>query len=255
MDRRTPNKFKFVQSGRRNGSLATNLVANGGRATVEGGARAMAERVDVFCDMLCDRHVKPNRFPFPSVLKACARASKGKQVHGLILRFGFDGDECVTSHLVRMELDKMRQDRSVLWIMMFDGHVRLGHLKNAKNLFDEMPHRSEVSWNVMISGYSQNGHFMEAKWVSVWLRRQWSWLFITGNEDASTMLDKMYQSHKGCGESSRHEASTSLFRQNGELRSDGGDCGRMSNWTISSLIVNTLSAFSSKKDKRSSLGD
>ena len=108
--------------------------------------------------MLCDGHVKPNRFPFPSVLKACARASKGEQVHGLIVKFGFDGDEFVISHLVQMELDKMRQDSSVvLWIMMFDGHVRLGHLKNAKNLFDEMPQRSEVSWNVMISGYSQMG--------------------------------------------------------------------------------------------------
>lgn len=43
MDRRTPNKFKFVQSGRQNGRLAANMVANGCRATVEGGARAMAK--------------------------------------------------------------------------------------------------------------------------------------------------------------------------------------------------------------------
>lgn len=73
----------------------------------------------LFRGMLCDGRVKPNRFTFPSVLKACARASRlreGKQVHGLIVKFGFDGDEFVISHLVQMELDKMRQDSSSCFV-------------------------------------------------------------------------------------------------------------------------------------------
>lgn len=152
-----------------------------------------SEALLLFRGMLCDGRVKPNRFTFPSVLKACARTSRlreGKQVHGMILKFGFDGDEFVISNLVRMyvmcalmedayslfsknavnsdgpcqmAVDKRREEGNVvLWNIMIDGHVRLGDLKNAKYLFDEMPQRSVVSWNVMISGYAQNGHFMEA---------------------------------------------------------------------------------------------
>ncbi|KAG7014490.1 Pentatricopeptide repeat-containing protein, partial [Cucurbita argyrosperma subsp. argyrosperma] len=152
-----------------------------------------SEALMLFRGMLCDGRVKPNRFTFPSVLKACARASRlreGKQVHGLIVKFGFDGDEFVISNLVRMyvmcaimedayslfcksvvdfdgscqmEVDKRRQDGNVvLWNIMIDGHVRLGDFRSARNLFDEMPQRSVVSWNVMISGYAQNGHFIEA---------------------------------------------------------------------------------------------
>uniref|UniRef100_A0A9I9DMV1 DYW domain-containing protein n=1 Tax=Cucumis melo TaxID=3656 RepID=A0A9I9DMV1_CUCME len=152
-----------------------------------------SEALMLFSAMLCDGRVKPNRFTFPSVLKACARASRlreGKQIHGLIVKFGFHEDEFIISSLVRMyvmcaviedayslfsknvvdfdgscqmELDKRKQDGNVvLWNIMIDGQVRLGDIKSAKNLFDEMPQRSVVSWNVMISGYAQNGHFIEA---------------------------------------------------------------------------------------------
>lgn len=62
--------------------------------------------------------MKPNRFTFPFVLKVCARASRlseGKQVHGLIVKFGFDGDEFVISNLVRMYvMCALMEDTSVL---------------------------------------------------------------------------------------------------------------------------------------------
>ncbi|XP_071729885.1 pentatricopeptide repeat-containing protein At5g48910 [Rutidosis leptorrhynchoides] len=126
--------------------------------------------------------VQPNKFTFPSVLKACAktgRIEEGKQMHCVLLKLGLDNDEFVLSNLVRMYAmcgamddaymlfdmnNEMESDTSqvVLWNVMVDGYLRLGEVENARTLFDEMPQRSVVSWNSMISGYAQNGCFVEA---------------------------------------------------------------------------------------------
>ncbi|XP_057414815.1 pentatricopeptide repeat-containing protein At5g48910 [Lotus japonicus] len=147
----------------------------------------------LFSRMLYDGMAEPNRFTFPSVLKACsvaARLEEGKQVHGLVVKFGLDDDEFVVSNLLRMYVlcgsvedahvlfsrnvggvddmsrvvtDKRRQEANVvLCNVMVDGYVRVGNLKAARELFHRMQQRSVVSWNVMISGYAQNGFFMEA---------------------------------------------------------------------------------------------
>ncbi|KAJ4826724.1 Pentatricopeptide repeat-containing protein [Turnera subulata] len=151
------------------------------------------EALLLFCQMCGDGSVGPNRFTFPSVLKACAklgRVEEGKQVHGYVVKLGFDGDEFVVSNLVRMYAmsgamedanvlfwkhifgdgktsklarDKRRQEGDVvLWNVMMDGYVGLGDVRASRELFDEMPQRSVVSWNGMISGYAQNGYFKEA---------------------------------------------------------------------------------------------
>lgn len=135
----------------------------------------------------------PNQFTFPSVLKACARTGNvemGKQIHGLVLKYGLDNDVFILSNLVRMYVmcgamedadflfcrkvmgygnmyravkDKRREEGNVvLWNVMVDGYVRIGDFRAARELFDKMPQRSVVSWNVMISGYAQNGLFKEA---------------------------------------------------------------------------------------------
>ncbi|KAJ0752668.1 putative tetratricopeptide-like helical domain superfamily, DYW domain-containing protein [Helianthus annuus] len=125
--------------------------------------------------------VKPNKYTFPSVLKACAKLGclkQGKQVHGLLLKYGLDNDGFVLSNLVRMyvmcgafndavvafDLSKMSDvmGEVVLWNVMVDGYVRVGDVGNARKMFDEMPQRSVVSWNSMISGYAQHGLFVEA---------------------------------------------------------------------------------------------
>ncbi|KAE8699539.1 Pentatricopeptide repeat-containing protein [Hibiscus syriacus] len=151
------------------------------------------EALLLFAEMLTDGTVLPNKFTFPSVLKACARTGRvleGEQVHGLAVKFGFEKDEFVASNLVRMYImcgamekaqfllnkmmaefengaklmkDKRRiEGNIVLWNVMIDGYVRVGDLDAARELFDEMPQRSVISWNVMISGYAQNGYFIEA---------------------------------------------------------------------------------------------
>ncbi|XP_022727809.1 pentatricopeptide repeat-containing protein At5g48910 [Durio zibethinus] len=151
------------------------------------------EALFVFAEMVSDGTVLPNRFTLPSVLKACARTGtllEGEQVHGLAVKFGFEKDEFVASNLVRMYVmcgamekahfllnkmmvefenggnlvkDKRRVEGNiVLWNVIIDGHVRVGDLRAARELFDKMTQRSVISWNVMISGYAQNGYFKEA---------------------------------------------------------------------------------------------
>ncbi|KAL4580831.1 hypothetical protein LXL04_017035 [Taraxacum kok-saghyz] len=128
-----------------------------------------------------DEFVQPNKFTFPSVLKACAktgRLSEGKQAHCLVIKLGLENDGFVLSNLVRMYVmcgtmndahllfysykTNSSINEAVLWNVMVDGYIRVGELESARNLFDKMPQRTVVSWNSMISGYSQNGFFMEA---------------------------------------------------------------------------------------------
>ncbi|OMP09048.1 hypothetical protein COLO4_05854 [Corchorus olitorius] len=143
--------------------------------------------------MLSSGIVLPNKFTFPSVLKACATTGQlleGEQVHGLAVKFGFEKDEFVASNLVRMyvmcgamekahfllgkmmlefenggklALDKRRiEGNIVLCNVMIDGYVRVGDLRSARELFEKMSQRSVISWNVMISGYAQNEYFKES---------------------------------------------------------------------------------------------
>lgn len=148
------------------------------------------EALATFILMLSDEFVSPNRFTFPSVLKASARIGEvrlGKQVHGMVVKLGLEGDEFVVSNLLRMYIngglvsdsnllfnrmmnrddeedlnERRREGNVVLWNVMIDGHVRLGDLRTARQLFDKMPQRSVVSWNGMIAGYAQHGWLKEA---------------------------------------------------------------------------------------------
>ncbi|WCJ28745.1 Pentatricopeptide repeat (PPR) superfamily protein [Euphorbia peplus] len=137
------------------------------------------EALLLFNQMCVDGVVEPNRFTFPSVLKACAKTGKveeGKQIHGFVIKLGLDCDDFVLSNLVRMyvmrgiieDADKLFRNHGygsnnvVLWNVMIDGYVRLGDIISCRQLFDKMPQRSVVSWNAMISGYAQNGYFKEA---------------------------------------------------------------------------------------------
>uniref|UniRef100_A0A1D1YC47 Pentatricopeptide repeat-containing protein At5g48910 n=1 Tax=Anthurium amnicola TaxID=1678845 RepID=A0A1D1YC47_9ARAE len=161
------------------------------RAFSESGDRAL-EGVLLYGRMLRedDPTVKPNKYTFPPVLKACAQAGaveEARQVHGQTIKLGWDSDGFVASNLVRVyavcgcmedarrlfhkcSLPQRSEASVVLQNAMIDGYMRLGVVEDARRTFDGMPQRSVISWNAMVAGYAQNGAFKRA--VDVFHRMQ-----------------------------------------------------------------------------------
>lgn len=67
---------------------------------------------------------------------------EGEQVHGLILKSGFEPNEFVDNTLIHM-------------------YANCGQIGVARQVFDGMPERGIVAWNSMLSGYTKNGHWDE----------------------------------------------------------------------------------------------
>ncbi|XP_059063834.1 pentatricopeptide repeat-containing protein At2g13600 [Cryptomeria japonica] len=89
---------------------------------------------------------KPDTVVLASVLPACAHLAalkRGKEIHGHIIRIGFDSDIFAGSALIDM-------------------YAKCGCLQNAQQVFDKMPARNVVSWNAMIVGYAMHGNGVES---------------------------------------------------------------------------------------------
>ncbi|CAN6471719.1 unnamed protein product [Victoria cruziana] len=97
-------------------------------------------------DRMQEEGFAPNKYVFPSVLRACANLSDletGKRIHDVIRDSGIDTDVFVDSSLVDM-------------------YAKCGSLQSARRVFDMMSERDLVCWNTMVSSYSQCGMVEEA---------------------------------------------------------------------------------------------
>ncbi|KAF8397444.1 hypothetical protein HHK36_016361 [Tetracentron sinense] len=98
------------------------------------------EALDLFSEMLREG-LSPNQFVVPSILRACANLSDGRngeKIHGVILRSLLGSDAFVDSALTDM-------------------YSKCGRVEKARQLFDKMVDRDLVVWNSMVSGYAQQG--------------------------------------------------------------------------------------------------
>ncbi|KAG9456703.1 hypothetical protein H6P81_001211 [Aristolochia fimbriata] len=87
-----------------------------------------------------------NKFTFSSILKACVGlldVNKGKELHCIITRMGFECETMVVNALIDM-------------------YCKCGNLSSARRLFDRMLIRDVASWTCMICGYSQGGQLEES---------------------------------------------------------------------------------------------
>ncbi|KAL5988538.1 hypothetical protein ACLOJK_036303 [Asimina triloba] len=90
--------------------------------------------------------IRPRHVTFSSIMPACAHLTTlhlGKQLHGYILRSGFDDNVFVASSLVDM-------------------YAKCGHIRTARWIFDEMGLPDMVSWTAMIMGYALHGRAQDA---------------------------------------------------------------------------------------------
>ncbi|GAV85582.1 PPR domain-containing protein/PPR_2 domain-containing protein/PPR_3 domain-containing protein/DYW_deaminase domain-containing protein [Cephalotus follicularis] len=112
--------------------------------------------IECFRDMR-EEGVEPNQYTFPSILTACAAVSAadfGAQVHGCIVRSGFNANTYVQCALVDMYakcrdletawtvLENMEVDDVVSWNSMIVACVRQGLEKEALTLFKQMHARN-----------------------------------------------------------------------------------------------------------------
>ncbi|KDP24314.1 hypothetical protein JCGZ_25610 [Jatropha curcas] len=82
---------------------------------------------------------------FAVILKVCAVLEEilvGIQVHGLILRMGFDNDVVTGSSLLDM-------------------YAKCKRLDDSLQVFSEIPEKNSVSWSAMIAGCVQNSQYVE----------------------------------------------------------------------------------------------
>ncbi|KAG0477541.1 hypothetical protein HPP92_012260 [Vanilla planifolia] len=90
--------------------------------------------------------LRPMAVTFSCLLPACAHLNTlhlGKQLHGFIIRGGFDRNVFVASALVDM-------------------YAKCGSICIARRIFDQMPSLDMVSWTAMIMGYALHGPVQEA---------------------------------------------------------------------------------------------
>ncbi|KAL9666713.1 hypothetical protein QQ045_001050 [Rhodiola kirilowii] len=95
---------------------------------------------------LMESGIQPNEFTFAGVLNACAGHAAedlGKQVHGYMMRVGFDPSSFAASALVHM-------------------YSKCGNMASAKRVLQNTECLDLVSWTSLITGYAQNGYPEEA---------------------------------------------------------------------------------------------
>lgn len=94
-----------------------------------------------FSRMVVSEKVSPDPVTLVSVASACAQLSNfklGRSVHGFVKRKGLDTKLCLANSLLHL-------------------YGKTGSIKNAENLFREMPDKDIISWSSMVACYADNG--------------------------------------------------------------------------------------------------
>ncbi|CAA7061940.1 unnamed protein product [Microthlaspi erraticum] len=128
------------------------------------------EALGFYVEML-RRGMKPSEVMMVDLLSASARSagsSKGLQLHGIIVKTGFDCYDFIQATVIHfyavsnnMQLALQQFDASVKDHVasrnaLIAGFVKNGMVEQAKDVFDQTRDKDIFSWNGMISGYAQS---------------------------------------------------------------------------------------------------
>lgn len=98
----------------------------------------------------------------------------GRQIHGHIVKFGFQSYVFVGSPLVdmysksgfifcaRQAFEEIPEKNMVMFNTMLTGLLRCGMINDSRQLFYNMQEKDSISWTTMITGFAQNGLNKEA---------------------------------------------------------------------------------------------
>ncbi|XP_022979295.1 pentatricopeptide repeat-containing protein At5g08510 isoform X1 [Cucurbita maxima] len=126
---------------------------------------------------MCLQGCSPNHHSFTFLFPACAsflNAYPGQMLHSHFCKSGFASDVFALTALLDMygKLGILKSARQLFdempvrdiptWNSMIAGYARSGYMGAALELFDKMPIRNVISWTALISGYAQNGKYAKA---------------------------------------------------------------------------------------------
>lgn len=114
----------------------------------------------------------PSTHAISSTLKGCAKIEDkvgGISIHAQVYRYGFCGCVYVQTALIDLYskvgdmkmaqkvFDDIIQKNIVSWNSILFGHLKSGNLVEAHKVFDEIPEKDVISWNSILSGYARVG--------------------------------------------------------------------------------------------------
>ncbi|GAU47184.1 hypothetical protein TSUD_350490 [Trifolium subterraneum] len=126
--------------------------------------------------MLLHGH-SPNQHTFNFMFSTCISISSltiGQMIHTHFIKSGFQPDVFAATTLLdmyaklgdlkcaRYVFDEMSVRELPTWNAMMAGYTRFGDMEKALELFRLMPSRNVVSWTTIVSGYSQNKQYEKA---------------------------------------------------------------------------------------------
>lgn len=138
------------------------------------------EALRFFSRMLNETCLIPDQYTLTSVLSSCANLGwlrTGREIHAYIVRTetwcgGQVGNALISMYSKSGAVDAGRtvaettvatSDLNVIsFTALFEGYLKIGELRPAREIFNSMKHRDVVAWTAMIVGYVQNGFDNEA---------------------------------------------------------------------------------------------
>ena len=136
------------------------------------------QMVDIYRQMM-QGEIFPDNYTYPYLLKGVIYLKEdlkpGVQVHGSVVKFGFDCDVFVANTLVlmycawgklhdaRQMFEGIPQRDAASWTILISGYAKEGEIEIARGLFDRCSLlRDHGIWGSVISGYVQNNCFKES---------------------------------------------------------------------------------------------